>query len=791
MKKLLFFVVLIFVSLASGFAQQNMSLLGQLSYSEDCSDIWGWKAPNGPEYALVGVRNGVSIVSLQDPSNPTEVEFVAGASSTWRDLKTFGNYAYITNETSGGILVIDLSTIGSPSFTFNYYLPVVDNQAMESAHNIYIDEFGYAYVCGAGPLSGGVIIFDLNADPWSPPQVGSGPAIYAHDVYARDNILYTSDVYAGVFSIYDVSDKANITFLGSNPTPFTFTHNAWISDDSKTIFTTDERGNAPVAAYDITDYTDILYLDEIRPPATVDRGVIPHNAHVLNDYVITSYYTDGVVIFDGNRPSNLVQVGQYDTFGGGDGGFSGCWGAYPFLPSGIVLASDINTGLYVLGTNYIRACYLEGNITDAADSSPLNNAVIEILSTPAQDVSATDGTYATGLADAGTYQVEVSKPGYVAQTLPATLTNGQVTILDVALVKLPTFQFAGIVKDVATGLPVPSAVVNIYNEDFNFDVTTNMNGQFTVNNFISDTYQIYGGKWGYKTTEISNNTITNSGNPFEIFIEKGIEDVFELDLGWTVTSNANTGDWVREEPIGTSQGGNPANTDSDINTDVGSKCYVTGNGGGSGGDDDVDGGTTTLTSPVFDLSGMTTPEISYFLWFVNVGGGSTPNDQLEVRISNGMTTVTLETLTTSLSSWRSETVIEVAQIITPTANMQLIVETYDLNGGHIVEGGFDYFQAYDAALTSSKDIKEELFSLQINPNPSNSTFLVSYDIEKAVQPNTQLEVTNLLGQVLEVKEIQSNTNQISIGNKLGAGVYFVQITSPEGRSLPYKIIKTE
>ena len=39
-------------------------------------------------------------------------------------------------------------------------------------------------------------------------------------------------------------------------------------------------------------------------------------------------------------------------------------GEYILLPSGTIVASDIDNGLYVLSPTYIRACYLEGTITD-------------------------------------------------------------------------------------------------------------------------------------------------------------------------------------------------------------------------------------------------------------------------------------------------------------------------------------------------------------------------------------------------------------------------------------------
>ncbi|RMF21016.1 MAG: hypothetical protein D6765_16110, partial [Bacteroidetes bacterium] len=54
-------------------AQRNVELVGHLPYDTELNDIWGWVAPDGTEYALVGTREGVSIVSLAEPGAPQEV----------------------------------------------------------------------------------------------------------------------------------------------------------------------------------------------------------------------------------------------------------------------------------------------------------------------------------------------------------------------------------------------------------------------------------------------------------------------------------------------------------------------------------------------------------------------------------------------------------------------------------------------------------------------------------------------------------------------------------------------
>jgi len=80
------------------FGQLNMEQVGEYQY-DNCSDIWGYAAPDGREYAIVGLFNGISILDLDDPTNPTEVAFLPGAGSGWRDIKTWGGYAYVINET--------------------------------------------------------------------------------------------------------------------------------------------------------------------------------------------------------------------------------------------------------------------------------------------------------------------------------------------------------------------------------------------------------------------------------------------------------------------------------------------------------------------------------------------------------------------------------------------------------------------------------------------------------------------------------------------------------------------
>lgn len=355
--KYIFSLIAIFIFSSSLFAQDyGLTSVGYLdvceAHSTSASDIWGFTDKEGNEYAIVGLNNGTSIVKICDPENPEEVFFEPGTNSVWRDIKTWDNHAYVTTEATEGLLIIDLSTLpGDTNLSTTYYNPsgTINGDDM-SAHNLFIDENGICYLFGANRGNKGVIMLDLTNDPKAPVEVGEIDNWYAHDGVAKNNTLYLGNVLDGHFSIWNVADKASPVLLGTQITPNSFSHNVWFSDDQNYLYNTDEKSGAFLTEYDISDPTDITETDRIRTTTTDD--VIPHNTHFLNDFIITSYYRDGVIIHDVSEKGNMVEVARYDTSPAFSGnGFNGCWGVYPYLPSGLIIASDIENGLHILKTD--------------------------------------------------------------------------------------------------------------------------------------------------------------------------------------------------------------------------------------------------------------------------------------------------------------------------------------------------------------------------------------------------------------------------------------------------------
>lgn len=263
---------------------------------------------------------------------------------------------------------------------------------------------------------------------------------------------------------------------------------------------------------------------------------------------------------------------------------------------------------------------------------------------------------------------------------------------------LMQYDVAGQVRDAQTLQGVAFAKVRFKNAAYNYEATCDASGNFTVSDMFEGTYNVYGGKWSYITSEL--NVAVGAGMSSVIInVNAGYYDDFVLDYNWQVSGTAPTGIWERAQPVGTTFNGVASNPGADIATDFGTECFTTGNGGGAAGNDDVDNGTMTLTSPVFDLTGYTEPYLSFYRWFYNGGGTGTPNDQLLVKITNGTTTAVLETLvynTPNSNQWNFRNV-RIEDYVTLSANMQFILETSDLSSsGHIVEAALDFFRIVDS-----------------------------------------------------------------------------------------------
>ena len=754
------------------FSQLNMSLIGHIDYqalhNTQLNDCWGYVDETGKEYALVGARKGTSIVDISTPSNPVEITWIPGSESIWRDLQVWGDYAYVTTEADDGLLIIDLSPLpASTSLPTAYYFGPAGN-SWTSAHDIFTDASGYAYICGANRGNGGMIILDIHTDPMSPVEIGAFDNWYCHDAFAQGDLLYGAHIGEGFLSVIDISDRTNPVLINTQITPNSFTHNVWVTSNDQYAVTTDEIPGAYLALYDVSNPNDIREVDRIR--SSPGQNIIPHNAFIRADtLIISSYYTDGITIHDMSRPHNLVEIASYDTNPLESGTFDGSWGAYAFLPSGLMLASDIGEGLFIVQPTIVPACYYEGLIRDASNLNPLADVTVTMASDPQTDKSDNAGLFAVGSVVPGTKSVTFYKVAYYPQTVNIPFVNGQLVLDTIDLIPIPPIPLNITVTDAATGDPIIGADIRIEVPQMIQDAQTNGFGEHNFNIYYPGITSITAGKWGYRTL-CSEFAIDQTTGSLTIQLTKGIYDDFSFDFGWTTSfDGATSGLWERGIP----QGNNgPATTPFDGDYDCGKYAYVTGNGTVTDVNyDDVNDGRVTLFSPQFDLTTEPDPFIHYYRWFHCFDGPQPPpDDTLEIFLSNGITTVLVDrALPNSIDYDRWVSVaVHVSDFLTPTADMQMIITVADENPRiNVTEAGLDFFYVANENQVGVKEENQQL--LTVSPNPVKNELKVS-----GLVSEQQYRVSDLTGKLVSNGWLSADSGKVDCTD-LQPGMYILRV----------------
>ena len=748
-------------------AQLNIDSLSHIDYQQlhqaNLNDVWGYVDELGNEYAIVGTSKGTSIVNITDGANPQEVFWLAGTESIWRDPCVYGNYAYVTTEAEDGLLIIDLSPLPqSTNLTTTLYTGPANNP-WQSAHTCFTSPNGYGYIFGANRGNGGVIMLDLQANPMSPVEVGTYDPYYVHDGFERNDTLYVGHIYDGFFSILNVSDKANPQLLGTKTTPNSFTHNVWPSANGQVVYTTDEISGAYIAAYDITYGQNITELDRVQ--STANSFVIPHNVHVRGEYLVTSYYSDGVIVHDATYPYNLVQVGNYDTYIGQTPGFDGCWGVYPFFPSGKAVAADITKGLYILDVHYQKACYLEGVVTDAVSGQTLSNVSVQLSSAVMLEKTNQVGFYATGTASSGIYTVSFSKPGYYPMTLSTSLINGALTTINVPLIPITPYSLEVNVLEFGTNNPISDAQIRLTHPLIDHTGITNGLGVEDFTLYYQENYRLTVGKWGYQTFCVDT-LVTAFTNNLTVYLIPGYYDDFEFDFGWSVSGDATAGMWERGAPNPTTNTVQAV----DAEWDCGKMAFLTGNDFGMNPDhDDLDSGYTQLLSPQMDFTNLSTPFINFARSFFCYHGPGLFDDTLKVYLSNGTTSVVIYQVGAPVSAPMTFEYVSIPVSgllpFTNTMQVKLSISDYAPNN-NITEAGFDHFTVTNQPTVSVNDSPSDKWT--IYPNPTSEILFMNGS--KSIGDWT---IFGTNGQVLVKGSTKDSSLEVSVEN-LKSGMYFLR-----------------
>ncbi len=326
------------------------------------SAIWGYTAPNGREYALVGITGsgsgstsgGTSIVDITNDTSPRIVTHIVGPNSTWREMKTYRHYAYVVTEAGGGtgVQIIDLSRLPDTATLATTFAYSSGSKNINRSHTISIHD-GFMYLNGsAGWSPGGILIFDLRTNPLSPQFVSEYQPMYFHDSYVFRDTIYGSAINGGGgVVIADAKNKASVQTIGRIAYTNSGTHNAWITKDRRYVLTTDEitHPQKNVKIWDIGNLPSIPTATSAT--FTVDPASTVHNVHVRGDYAYCAWYNGyGLQIINMTNPTVPTLAAGYRTSSN-----SLAWETYPYFPSGKVIIGDGSTGLWIFRFSELAA----------------------------------------------------------------------------------------------------------------------------------------------------------------------------------------------------------------------------------------------------------------------------------------------------------------------------------------------------------------------------------------------------------------------------------------------------
>ncbi|MBT6165151.1 MAG: choice-of-anchor B family protein [Phycisphaerae bacterium] len=354
-----------------GFDSENVVLhswlpLNELDGADSGNDSWGYVSPSGREYALMGTSSGTVVVEITNPGNAQVIASLNGPNSLWRDIKTYGTYMYCVSEGGGGIQVFNLADID------NGNVQTLNSAGSGSSHNVVIDtESGFLYRTGG--VADGMYIYSL-ANPAAPVQVGQWTDRYIHDAQV---VTYTNGPFSGRqiafccagfsggwsdtgLTIVDVTNKSN-PFVVSQTyyNNAEYCHQGWLSEDRQHFYINDELdeqtngGSTTTRIIDVADIENPSYVGTFTSGSTA----IDHNLYTHNGMIFEANYRSGLRVFDATDPLNPTQYAYFDTYPTNDNAsFNGLWNVYPYFPSGTVIGSDLERGLFVWKLGVLDPC---------------------------------------------------------------------------------------------------------------------------------------------------------------------------------------------------------------------------------------------------------------------------------------------------------------------------------------------------------------------------------------------------------------------------------------------------
>jgi len=336
-------------------------------------------------FALMGCYDRTVFIEVTTPTNPIVIGYLLThtTSSSWRDIKVFQNHAFIVSEAANhGMQVFDLTELlkvpGYPVFSANYTLnaPIRFTETawygqFGNCHNIAINEdTGFAYAVGTRTCGGGGLHMINIRDPTNPIYAGCfGDDGYVHDtqcvIYSGPDHRFTGKEICFCYNeehltIVDVSIKTAPVMISTiDYQGVQYTHQGWLLPGMGYLLLDDEldemynpNKHTRTIVWNVAD----LGTPQIASTFYFTETVIDHNLYTLRDRAYLSNYCGGLRIYDTSKIATggpLTEVNYFDVAPDcSTTTFLGTWSNYPYLPSGIIVVSSIERGLFILRCQY-------------------------------------------------------------------------------------------------------------------------------------------------------------------------------------------------------------------------------------------------------------------------------------------------------------------------------------------------------------------------------------------------------------------------------------------------------
>lgn len=363
-----------------GFSQgsMNVDLVGTWSdstlpanafYGNTYNEVWGFTV-DGREYGVIGSTNGTHIIRIADTGAIEEVDFIPGADQgtniVHRDFHHHKGYLYmVCDEGESTLQIADLSHLPD-----SVELVYDSDERFMQAHNIFIDTAtSKLYACSvtnANNTTNDLRIFSLD-DPTDPMPISSYDQIDGfHDIYVRNDTAFGNLGNTGLY-VFDMKDPSNPEVLGSltNYPDQDYNHSGWTTEKGDHYYFADEEHGMKMKAVDVSELSNMQVVETFYSGED-PQGSVAHNQIVHDGKLYVSHYHDGFYMWDLSDPASPEIAGYYDTYPNQDySSFKGAWGVYPFLPSDLILVSDMQSGLHVFDAEQAM------NIPEKASNDPI------------------------------------------------------------------------------------------------------------------------------------------------------------------------------------------------------------------------------------------------------------------------------------------------------------------------------------------------------------------------------------------------------------------------------------